>query len=282
VDICYRARQAGHQVIYFPEAEVAHFVGSVRAQAPFRTIVDRHIGLWRFYKKFYRRNWFVGMVFFLGIYLRMVFLLLWTFLKRSSPVLIDLALIQCSLAFSYLTRGLVEFPWFERAVRSYLSVAPWYTGLQLFLLYTFELYERPRSRYRDYLDILPRVVKAASLGTVMLVFIAFFAREFFLPRSIVVLSWLFNVLFLTGWRWARLRLAQKRRPLKRVLIYGTGPLAELLRDELLRRPALNLMPVGFVSPPNSETNVAVEPAVGSLEDLNAIITIVSQNPKEVR
>jgi exopolysaccharide biosynthesis polyprenyl glycosylphosphotransferase len=175
------------------------------------------------------------------------------------------------LAFSYLTRGLVEFPWFERAVRSYLSVAPWYTGLQLFLLYTFELYERPRSRYRDYLDILPRVVKAASLGTVMLVFIAFFAREFFLPRSIVVLSWLFNIVLLTSWRWVHLRLLQKKRPLKRVLIYGTGSLAELVRDQVLRRPSLNLVPVGFVSPSREDVNAALEPVVGTLENLTKIV-----------
>jgi exopolysaccharide biosynthesis polyprenyl glycosylphosphotransferase len=201
----------------------------------------------------------------------MVYLLFVIFFKRYAPFFLDLVLIQCALALSYLARSIVEFPWFERAVRSYLSVAPWYTGVQLFLLYVFELYEPARSRYRDYLDILPRVVKAVSLGTVMLVFIAFFSREFYLPRSIVLLGWLFNVLLLTGWRWGHLWISQRRRSPKRVLIYGTGALAELVRDEILRRPALKLSPVGFVRSPAEPETSRVEPILGTLGDFQHLI-----------
>ena len=271
VDICYRAHQTGWQVVYFPEVEIAHFVGSVRAQAPFRTIVERHTGLWRFYRKFYRKHWLAGAIFFLGIYLRMIFLLLLTFFKSLSSLFADLVLIQCSFGLSYVLRGLVEFPWFERAVSSYLHVAPWFTGLQIFLLYIFDLYGLRRSRYRDYLDILPRVVKAVSLGTVMLVFIAFFSRQFSLPRAIILLSLFFNIVLLTGWRWISLRFEQKKTPVQRVLIYGIGPLAELVRDGLLRRASLNLLPVGFITPPGKDTAVSsVEPIVGTLEDLRKI------------
>lgn len=271
VDLCFRARNAGWQVVYFPGAEIAHFVGSVRAQAPFRNIIKRHQGLWRFYRKFYCRYKVAAPAVFLLIYLRMVYLLLTTFFKRYSSFFLDLVLIQCALALSYLVRAIAEFPWFERAVRSYLSIAPWYTGVQIFLLYVFELHEPAHSRYQDYLDVLPRVVKAVSLGTVMLVFIAFFSREFYLPRSIVLLGWLFNVLFLTGWRWLKLWASQRRQPPKRVLIYGTGALAELVRDELMRRPALKLFPVGFVSPSAEAGGGAVEPILGTLADLQRLI-----------
>jgi len=279
VDLCFRARNAGWKVVYFPGAEIAHFVGSVRAQMPFRNVIKRHQGLWRFYKKFYCKHKIAAPFVFLLIYLRMVYLLSVIFFKRYAPFFLDLILIQCALALSYLARSIVEFPWFERAIRSYLSVAPWYMGVQLFLLYVFELYEPARSRYHDYLDVLPRVVKAVSLGTVMLVFIAFFFREFYLPRSIVLLGWLFNVLLLTGWRWAHLWISQRHRPPKRVLIYGTGALAELVRDEILRRPALKLLPVGFVRSPAEPETSRVEPILGTLGDLQR--TIREKNVDEV-
>ncbi len=279
VDLCFRARNAGWKVVYFPGAEIAHFVGSVRAQMPFRNVIKRHQGLWRFYKKFYCKHKIAAPFVFLLIYLRMVYLLSVIFFKRYAPFFLDLILIQCALALSYLARSIVEFPWFERAIRSYLSVAPWYMGVQLFLLYVFELYEPARSRYHDYLDVLPRVVKAVSLGTVMLVFIAFFFREFYLPRSIVLLGWLFNVLLLTGWRWAHLWISQRHRPPKRVLIYGTGTLAELVRDEILRRPALKLLPVGFVRSPAEPETSRVEPILGTLGDLQR--TIREKNVDEV-
>ena len=279
VDLCFRARNAGWKVVYFPGAEIAHFVGSVRAQMPFRNVIKRHRGLWRFYKKFYCKHKIAAPFVFLLIYLRMVYLLSVIFFKRYAPFFLDLILIQCALALSYLARSIVEFPWFERAIRSYLNVAPWYMGVQLFLLYVFELYEPARSRYHDYLDVLPRVVKAVSLGTVMLVFIAFFFREFYLPRSIVLLGWLFNVLLLTGWRWAHLWISQRHRPPKRVLIYGTGALAELVRDEILRRPALKLLPVGFVRSPAEPETSRVEPILGTLGDLQR--TIREKNVDEV-
>jgi len=279
VDLCFRARNAGWKVVYFPGAEIAHFVGSVRAQMPFRNVIKRHQGLWRFYKKFYCKHKIAAPFVFLLIYLRMVYLLSVIFFKRYAPFFLDLILIQCALALSYLARSIVEFPWFERAIRSYLNVAPWYMGVQLFLLYVFELYEPARSRYHDYLDVLPRVVKAVSLGTVMLVFIAFFFREFYLPRSIVLLGWLFNVLLLTGWRWAHLWISQRHRPPKRVLIYGTGALAELVRDEILRRPALKLLPVGFVRSPAEPETSRVEPILGTLGDLQ--LTIREKNVDEV-
>ena len=271
VDLCYRAHQAGWKVVYFPIVEVAHHIGKSRAQAPYRTIVERHLSLWRFYRKLYARSPLEQIVIFTGILTRMVALLGAAALKRTFPLLLDGALIQLGIVLSYLTRSLWVFPWFERAVHSYLSIAVWYTLMQLFLLYMFDLYNRARSRYYDYLDILPQVIKAISTGTLMFVFIAFFARQFVLPRSIVLLSWIFNVLLLAGWRWLALYLEQKRRPLKRVLIYGTGPLAELVGDELRRRISLRCELVGFVRPKSDGQGASVAPVLGTLEDLEELI-----------
>ncbi|MBI1742249.1 exopolysaccharide biosynthesis polyprenyl glycosylphosphotransferase [Candidatus Acetothermia bacterium] len=271
VDICYRAHQAGWQVVYHPVLEVAHYVGSVRAQAPLRTTFERHQSLWRFYRKFHARSYVTSALVGLGIYLRMAFLITLVFLKNSAKFLLDAFLIQVGVALAYLVRGVWDFPWFERAISSYLEIALWFTLMQIGLLYVFDLYERPRSKYYDYFDVLPRVVKAVSTGTLMLVFFAFFARQFFLPRSIVLFSWVFNIFLLAGWRWFALYREQKKRQPKRVLIYGTGMLAALVEEELRKRVALRYEPMGFIQSTKSVPTGLVAPVLGTLDDLETLI-----------
>jgi exopolysaccharide biosynthesis polyprenyl glycosylphosphotransferase len=273
VDICHRANHAGWQVVYYPPMEVAHQVGSLRAQAPFRTIIERHQSLWHYYRKFYGHSPLVSGFIGLGVFTRAIFLLFVQFLKKLLPLLVDVALIQAGVVLAYLARGFWVFPWFERAVQSYIDIAFWFTPMQLFFLYVFDLYDRSGYRYRDYLDILPRVVKAVTAGTLLLVFIAFFARQFFLPRSIVLLAWAFTILLLAGSRWLALYLEQKRRQPKRVLIYGTGHLAALVYDELQRRVSLRCEPIGFIQPSRDPPALAQEPSLvlGSVDTLEDVI-----------
>jgi len=54
VDYCQRAREAGLRVVYFPEVAVVHHIGGSSATLPARSIIERHRGMWRYYRK-YRR-----------------------------------------------------------------------------------------------------------------------------------------------------------------------------------------------------------------------------------
>jgi len=53
VDWCYRMRQAGWSVVYFPEVEVLHHYEKSAGKVPFRMAKERHKSMWRFYKKHY-------------------------------------------------------------------------------------------------------------------------------------------------------------------------------------------------------------------------------------
>jgi GT2 family glycosyltransferase len=59
VDFCWRAHQAGWQVLYAPHPEIVHAVGSSSRQAALRTIVREHRGMYRLYSKHWSR-WFGG------------------------------------------------------------------------------------------------------------------------------------------------------------------------------------------------------------------------------
>jgi GT2 family glycosyltransferase len=58
-DFCFRARQAGWQVYYFPEAQIIHYGGQGGSRVqPLRSIIEWHRSYFRFYRKNYARDYF--------------------------------------------------------------------------------------------------------------------------------------------------------------------------------------------------------------------------------
>jgi GT2 family glycosyltransferase len=64
-DFCLRARQAGWEVYYYPEAEIIHYGGRGGSRVePYRSIIEWHRSYWRLYKKHLAKdyififNWF--------------------------------------------------------------------------------------------------------------------------------------------------------------------------------------------------------------------------------
>lgn len=267
VDICYRANQKDWKVIYYPDLEVIHYGGKVREQKPFKTIVDRHISLWTFYRKFYQRDVILSAGVWAGTYLRMIFLILLTGFKKLSPVLLDSTLLILSAAASFALRTTWNFPWTGRAINSFTQLAPWYFPFQIFLCYAFNLYNSLDRIYQDYLVIIPQTIKAATVGSVSLVFVAFFARIFYLPRSIVFSLWIFNIVLLSSWRLGLLFFSRRSEPTKRVLIYGTGDLAHIIEEEIRRRSSLKYDPVGFIRTPRNPKKGNEKEVLGSLQQL---------------
>lgn len=52
VDYCQRAHRAGLRVVYYPEVTVRHDIGRSSATLPNRTIIARHRGMWRYYRRY--------------------------------------------------------------------------------------------------------------------------------------------------------------------------------------------------------------------------------------
>jgi len=105
-----------------------------------------------------------------------------------------------------------------------------------------------------------------------MVFIAFFARAFALPRSIVIVSWVSNTVLLAGWRWAALYLSQRRAEPKRALIYGAGELARLVKEQIESRISLSARYdlLGFVGR-EEVSDLGISPLLGTLQELEELI-----------
>lgn len=75
VDFCLRAKQSGWSVCYHPAARVLHHIDVSGRQVPYRSMVERHRSMWRYYAKHFQRNPAKDLLVGFGIWLRCGFLL---------------------------------------------------------------------------------------------------------------------------------------------------------------------------------------------------------------
>lgn len=73
VDLCYRAHQAGYEVVYFPQVSVTHHIGKSTETMPNRSIVQWHRSMWRYYRKHMRGNLLLDALTLAGIAVRCVY-----------------------------------------------------------------------------------------------------------------------------------------------------------------------------------------------------------------
>jgi len=73
LDWCWRCKEAGSKVWYYPKTSITHYKGSSSAKTPFRALKWFHEAMWIFYKKHYykKTNTVLNGLVFLGIYSRL-------------------------------------------------------------------------------------------------------------------------------------------------------------------------------------------------------------------
>jgi GT2 family glycosyltransferase len=88
LDLCWRVKEAGYKVWYYPKTSITHYKGSSSRKTPFKALKWFHDAMWIFYKKHYAQkylfilNWLV----FFGIYLRLFLLVVVNFFKKNPVV----------------------------------------------------------------------------------------------------------------------------------------------------------------------------------------------------
>jgi GT2 family glycosyltransferase len=85
-DYCYRARQAGWQIYYVPQARITHFggMGGSRVQ-PYRSIYEWHRSYFLYYRKNFARDYFFlfNALYYALMFLKLVASLLVNFLRQE-------------------------------------------------------------------------------------------------------------------------------------------------------------------------------------------------------
>jgi|GEM_PF-129363 GT2 family glycosyltransferase len=86
LDLCWRCKDAGFKVWYYPKTFIYHYKGESSRKEPFVMLKAFHQSMWIFYKKHYQKKYpfFLNWLVFWGIYLRLG-LLIFINLFKSNP-----------------------------------------------------------------------------------------------------------------------------------------------------------------------------------------------------
>ncbi len=84
IDLCYRIKQAGYKVLYYPKAQIIHYKGGSSKKRRTKVIYDFHKAMWIFYKKHYTKKYNMGITFIVwsGIWIKYAFEILKNGLKQ--------------------------------------------------------------------------------------------------------------------------------------------------------------------------------------------------------
>ncbi len=74
IDWCYRIKEKGYKIIYYPEGEIIHYKGSSSKKRRFMTVYEFHRAMYIFYNKHYKGkyNFLVTVLVYAGITLKMI------------------------------------------------------------------------------------------------------------------------------------------------------------------------------------------------------------------
>lgn len=131
-------------------------------------------------------------------------------------------------------------------------------------------------RYASVNDLVS-ILKAVSVGTVLLVLPVFFFGVDGYPRSVFIIDWFLMVGWLGGSRFA-LRTLRELTPRflrrgRRILIIGAGDAGEMVVRELCKNPSGPMLPVAFIDADSQKHGARLHgiPVVGDLDELEAAV-----------
>ena len=176
--------------------------------------------------------------------------------RMLTLMFIDIIVVNISILFSFLIRFEGKIP--TDCLEIYYNTFWIITGIKIVLFYLLGMY-RQLWRYASMNELVfvIVVVTAANAGVALCFYVApslvFLAERNVLPRSIYVLTWLLDILFIGGIRFAYrvyrqfiLHDSRHRKFKKRALIIGAGDAGNIVIKELLSHENSNTVPVAVI------------------------------------
>jgi exopolysaccharide biosynthesis polyprenyl glycosylphosphotransferase len=172
----------------------------------------------------------------------------------------DAILINVGIVIAFLIRFKGSLP--ETNFEAYQTMFIPFTLIMLLGIYAFGL-----QNWRKIDDIQNNVFKAISFGTLTIMAVTYASRNIAaaFPTSVFGISWIINILLLTGWR---VIAKEVYRPIKKVLIVGTGERAKAVEAEINRHPHAGYELIGFIGEKTKDKNPNI---LGGYDDLIKIV-----------
>ncbi len=206
------------------------------------------------------------------------------FKRELGLVLLDFVLICVAYLGSFLLRFGSRNATIPPAVGElaplpdlFSQTVPLVVVVQLGALFAFQAY-RGMWRYVGVADLLTITKVTATSGLVLLALFPILMPRLVVPKSVLLIDWLFLTVLLTASRVSFTALTdtfgrlQKER-LPHILIVGAGDLGELVLRSVLRSRPTVYQAVGFVDPDPGKRNRSIHGVrvVGTVDDLDDLV-----------
>jgi Undecaprenyl-phosphate glucose phosphotransferase len=207
-------------------------------------------------------------------------------MKRRSDFIFELArlasdmlMINIAFLFSYWLRfntGILPVPLGTPGIAEYINPLPIITVILLFIMRSFNLY---MSRRRlAILDEFFLIVKAMTIGLLVLMSATFIYREFTYSRLMLIICWADLIIFISLARFAinrvRFFIRSANKDFSRLIVVGTGPVAHNLISHINDDPHWNYKVIGAISIKEEKdpTPLKSTPVLGDLSDIAGILS----------
>jgi sugar transferase (PEP-CTERM system associated) len=126
----------------------------------------------------------------------------------------------------------------------------------------------------DRRELFTRILQALASASLVLAVVYFWFPALIIGRGVFIVSAIFVIVLVIGWRVAFEWTSRRVRPRERLLLVGTSPAAVMLASELHeRRHDLGVEIVGFIDPdPSRVGSPVINPGViGTVDDIQQIV-----------
>lgn len=195
--------------------------------------------------------------------------------KFRKPVMlaIDIALINLSIFLAFAIR--FDWQFTQIIVSSCLYFMLWSTVCRISLFVVFGMYQWS-FRYASVSEAIS-VLRSVTIGTLVLIAIAFFMQRTEVGRSVLLIDYLACLFFIGISRFAPRALIKFRQikysKLKKVIIVGAGAAGEMITREMINAKKRAYHPIGFVDDDPNKLNSRIHGirVLGKIDDIGVVI-----------
>ncbi len=267
LDLCYKIKKAGYKVYYTPQTTAIHFKGESTRRSSINQTYEFYRAMSVFVEKRYGSGTLLSFSLKFAIFLNRQTRLLFRFVKRISPALIDFSISVLAMFIGEFlkTHRIFAIPSYGRP---YFYVAP---GI-VFVMFGigFGIYGENKFSFRlSFLSTLLTFLLFSSL--------TYFFKEFAFSRLIVLIGSLIMALVIPGWRLVyqlRNSVGVPRHPFfgRKTIVVGTDNRAMELIKKIRGRVSMGYDIVGIVSEEKQQENRLLGiRVVGNLSELPRLI-----------
>ncbi|SMO83109.1 glycosyltransferase [Gracilimonas mengyeensis] len=269
IDLCYRVQETDYHIDYVPDTSIIHYKGESTKKGDLRYIRIFNKALYQFFDKHFssRYSTFFRVLIYLAIWLKTGMSFISSNFKKIRMVLIDLLVLNLSVAVGYVVRyGLLG----EWILNPEGMKHLWINALSsLLFLFSGSLL----GMFRQKRDSISTTLKALTITYTGLVVITFFVRNLAYSRLGLILGFIFGVIFFVAYKLIMVNRSSSgeynrgkiRSP--RVLIVGDGDQTSEIISKIHSRPDWSYEVVGSVGVSSKDNGKSRLGSLSQLQDL---------------